>query len=223
MKVIKLYRIITVYNKVNHQMNFLIAPNAFKHALDAASAAHALERGIKKAFPQARCTLFPVGDGGDGTGELIVAAKHGRMLKAETIDPHGRLITSSYGLIDGGKTAVIEMAKASGINLITEAERDPLFNTSYGTGVLILHALDAGANKIIICMGGSATVDGGIGILQALGIRFLKKEGKEVITPAELDEVEYVNPAELDSRVLRTEIVVLCDVQNCQRVLYAQR
>jgi glycerate kinase len=195
-------------------MNFLIAPNSFKHALDATSAARAIERGIRKAFPQARCSLFPVGDGGDGTGELIVAAKHGRVVKAETIDPRGRLISSSFGLIDGGKTAVIEMAKASGINLIAKDEREPLTATSYGTGVMILHALDVGVNKIILGMGGSATVDGGIGILQALGIRFLKKDGKEVIIAADLVDVEYINPAELDPRILRTEIIVLCDVQN---------
>lgn len=195
-------------------MNFLIAPNSFKHALDATSAARALERGIKKAYPLARCTLLPVGDGGDGTGELMVAAKHGRVVKAETIDPRGRLIMSSFGLIDGGKTAVIEMAKASGINLISKEEREPLTATSYGTGVMMLHALDAGVNKIILGMGGSATVDGGIGILQALGIKFLKKDGKEVIIAADLADVEYINPAELDPRVLRTEIVVLCDVQN---------
>ncbi|HLO80867.1 MAG TPA: glycerate kinase [Chitinophagaceae bacterium] len=195
-------------------MNLLIAPNSFKHALDAASAAKALERGIRKSFPEARCTLFPVGDGGDGTGELIVAAKHGKVVKAETIDPRGRLIMSSFGLIDGGKTAVIEMAKASGINLIAKEEREPLTATSYGTGVLILHALDAGVNKIILGMGGSATVDGGIGILQALGVKFLKKDGKEVIIAADLVDVEYVNPVELDPRILRTEIIVLCDVQN---------
>jgi glycerate kinase len=195
-------------------MHFLIAPNAFKNALDATSAAKAIERGIKRSYPEARCTLIPVGDGGDGTGELIVAAKHGKILKAETIDPRGRKIMSSYGLIDGGKTAVIEMAKASGLDLITTEERDPLTATSYGTGVMILHALDEGVNKIIIGMGGSATVDGGIGILQALGIRFIKKDGKEVINAGELSQVEYINPVDLDPRVLRTEIIVLCDVQN---------
>ncbi|HSF46321.1 MAG TPA: glycerate kinase, partial [Chitinophagaceae bacterium] len=195
-------------------MHFLIAPNAFKNALDATSAARAIERGLKRSFPEARCTLIPVGDGGDGTGELIVAAKHGRTVKAETIDPRGRKIISSYGLIDGGKTAVIEMAKASGLHLISNHERDPLTATSYGTGVLMLHALDEGVSKIILCMGGSATVDGGIGILQALGIRFIKKDGKEVINAAELAQVEYINPVDLDTRVLRTEIIVLCDVQN---------
>jgi len=106
------------------------------------------------------------------------------------------------------------MAKASGINLIAKEEREPLTATSYGTGVMMLHALDAGVNKIILGMGGSATVDGGIGILQALGIKFLKKDGKEVIIAADLVDVEYINPVELDPRVLRTEIIVLCDVQN---------
>lgn len=195
-------------------MHFLLAPNSFKHALDAMSAAKALERGIMRTCPEAKCSLFPVGDGGDGTGELIVAAKHGRTVKAETIDPRGRKIMSSYGLIDGGRTAVIEMAKASGLHLVTNNERDPLRATSYGTGVLMLHALDEGVNKIILGMGGSATVDGGIGILQALGIRFLKKDGKEVINASELHDVEYINPVDLDTRVLRTEIIVMCDVQN---------
>ena len=156
-------------------MHILIAPNAFKNSLTATDAAAAIKEGLEQS--NLKCTLhcFPVADGGDGTAELLIKHCNGEMISAQVHDPLGRKINSSFGLIEKGKTAVIEMANASGLRLLQPNELDPLHTNSYGTGELILKALDKGVTKIILCIGGSATVDGGVGILQALGFKFLNK------------------------------------------------
>ncbi|MDB5245948.1 MAG: glycerate kinase [Segetibacter sp.] len=161
------------------------------------------------------CECFPIGDGGDGTGELIIKKCNGELVNAEVNDPLGRKITASFGLIDEGKTAVIEMADASGLRLLQAAELDPLLATSYGTGEQIKIALDKGARKIIIGMGGSATVDGGSGMLKALGIRFLDSAGNELQNlPASLTELASVDVSAVDERIKESEVIVLCDVDN---------
>ena len=163
------------------------------------------------------CTTecFPIADGGDGTGSLIIERCKGIVLAQQVHDPLGKKIGSRFGLIDNGKTAVIEMADASGLRLLRKEELDPMQTSSYGTGELIHAALDKGAGKIIIAMGGSATVDGGCGILKALGIDFLDKDGRRLkAVPDELLKLVKIDDSGLDRRLLHTEVVILCDVNN---------
>lgn len=196
-------------------MHILIAPNAFKHSLTADAAASAIMEGFMQSSLNCTCECFPIGDGGDGTGELIIKKCGGELVNAEVHDPLGRKITASFGLIDDGKTAVIEMADASGIRLLQPGELKPLKATSFGTGEQIKIALDKGAKKIIIGMGGSATVDGGSGILKALGICFIDITGKELNDlPADLTDLAAVDVSKLDKRIKEAEVIVLCDVDN---------
>ena len=196
-------------------MHILIAPNTFKNSLDAPQVATAIEQGLKQS--QLACTTecFPIADGGDGTGSLIIERCNGKIVNKKVSNPFGRKIKSHFGLIDDGKTAVIEMADASGLRLLNKDELNPLKASSYGTGELIRFVLDEGVQKIIIAMGGSATVDGGCGILSALGIVFLDKNGKQLKpVPAELLKMTRIDGSGLDHRIRNTEIVILCDVNN---------
>ena len=151
----------------------LIAPNAFKNTLTASEAAQAILQGLEASGISFSYELFPVGDGGDGTGDLLVNRLNGQFVSVPAADPLGRTINSKYGVIGNGDTAIIEMTYASGIKLLHKTELDPLHASSYGTGQLIRHALDQEITRLIITMGGSATVDGATGILRALGFRFL--------------------------------------------------
>lgn len=196
-------------------MHILISPNAFKHSLNAEAAASAIREGLMQSSLDCTCECFPIGDGGDGTGELIIKKCRGDLVNAEVHDPLGRKINASFGLIDEGKTAVIEMADASGLRLLQAEELNPLQATSFGTGEQVKIALDKGARKIIIGMGGSATVDGGSGMLKALGIRFRDAVGKELPNlPASLTQLDSVDLSGLDKRILEAEVIVLCDVDN---------
>lgn len=196
-------------------MHILIAPNAFKNSLDARDAALAIEEGLQQSDLKCTTHCFPVGDGGDGTGDLILHHCKGSTIILEVHDPLGRKIVSSYGLIDDGKTAVIEMAAASGLRLLQHAELDPLHASSYGTGELMLHALNLEVNKIVLCIGGSATVDGAIGLLQALGFHFLNKNGTPLNNlPENLVELHSIQFPETDKRIMDCELTVLCDVEN---------
>lgn len=195
-------------------MNILIAPNAFKHSLDALAAARAIAQGLEQSKLTCTCQLFPVGDGGDGTGSLIVQQLNGELVSAKVHDALGREITAQFGLIDNGKTAVIEMADAAGIRLLKKEELNPLIANTIGTGEMIKQALDKGARKIVIGMGGSATVDGGIGILIALGTRFLDNDNKTITLPGKLSCLKTIDLSGLDKRIADCEITVLCDVDN---------
>lgn len=195
-------------------MHILIAPNAFKNSLTAADAAKAIEEGLKESRLICTCECFAIGDGGDGTGELLVKKCDGLFVTAIVHDPLGRKITATFGLIDKGKTAVIEMADASGLRLLKHDELNALQASSTGTGELMKHALDKGVTKIIIAMGGSATVDGGCGILSALGVQFLNKEGQRLVKPERLIELDKIDMTGLADRILRCEVIVLCDVDN---------
>ena len=196
-------------------MNILIAPNAFKHSLTAEEAALAIQEGFMQSNLDCACECFPVGDGGDGTGELIIKKCNGQHIEAAAHDALARKINSSFGLIDKGKTAVIEMADASGIRLLKREELNPLVATSFGTGQQMKAALDLGVKKIILGMGGSATVDGGTGILKALGIKFLNGNKEELEKlPGSLTELDSIDVSGLDTRISRCEVVVLCDVDN---------
>lgn len=196
-------------------MHILIAPNAFKNSLDAVAAAEAIRNGLRQSKLKCTCECFPVGDGGDGTAILLIQKCGGTIIPAEVHDPLGRKIRAAFGLIDNGNTAVIEMADASGLRLLRHEEFDPLHATTFGTGELIRCALDRGVNKIIIGIGGSATVDGATGILQALGVRFLNAGGKILSNlPEDLADLESIDLSGLDQRISRCALTVLCDVEN---------
>ncbi|MGD0252170.1 MAG: glycerate kinase [Verrucomicrobiota bacterium] len=196
-------------------MHILIAPNAFKNSLDATAAAEAIREGLQQSKLKCTCECFPVGDGGDGTAALLIPKCGGTIVPVEVHDPLGRKIRATVGLIGNGNTAVIEMADASGLRLLRREEFDPLHATTFGTGELIKCALDKGVNKIILGIGGSATVDGGTGILQALGGRFLNASGKILSNlPEDLVAVESIDLSGLDQRILHCALTVLCDVEN---------
>lgn len=196
-------------------MRILVAPNAFKESLTAIEAARAISRGIRRVLPRARITEMPIADGGDGTLQAVVAGTKGRVLKTKVKGPLGKLITAEYGITGDGKTAVIEMSRASGLVLVPPTQRNPMFTTSFGTGQLIRAALDDGVRNILLAIGGSATVDGGVGALQALGVRFLDRQerpvtfgGKGLLTIQSLD-LSRMHPALKHARIL-----VACDVDN---------
>jgi len=196
-------------------MHILIAPNAFKNSLDAAKVAEAINNGLQKSKLSCTTTCFPVADGGDGTADLLNDHLGGQLIHAIVKDPLKRNITSSFGWIEKDKTAVIELAAASGLRLLKADEYDPLLTTTQGTGELILEALNRYATKIILCIGGSATVDGGTGILNAVGIKFLDAEANELHDlPGSLSSLTEIDITGLDKRILNTEIIILCDVEN---------
>ena len=204
-------------------MHILIAPNAFKNSLAADKAAAAIQRGLLQSRLVATSECFPVGDGGDGTGDLLIGRLGAQRISATAGDPLGRMIETYFGLsvitVPGagspGATAIIEMANASGLRLLPRAIRDPLHASSTGTGDLIRAALDQHANHIILGMGGSATVDGGAGILQALGVGFYNSDGQPLVDlPLELGDLVAVDMANVDPRLFAVELIVLCDVTN---------
>jgi glycerate 2-kinase len=206
-------------------MHILIAPNAFKNSLPADAAAAAIQRGLTRSTLNATSECFPVGDGGDGTGDLLIHHLHGLRIPATARDPLGRPIDCYFGIVTEsiahtpsapkGPTAIIEMASASGLHLLTSPELNPLHATSAGTGDLIRAALDHQARRIIVGMGGSATVDGAAGILRSIGARFLNGNGQPLDDlPADLFMLSSIDVSDIDPRVSTTEIIVLCDVIN---------
>lgn len=196
-------------------MHILIAPNAFKNSLDAAKVADAISNGLHKSKLQCTTFCFPVADGGDGTAGLLIDYLKGEWIHTNAHDPLMREISSSFGWIEREKTAIIELAAASGLRLLKPVEYDPLTATTTGTGELILKALEKKATKIILCVGGSATVDGGTGILKALGIKFFDANGNELHElPAALSWLAEIDTTSCDKRIRDTRIIILCDVEN---------
>jgi glycerate kinase len=196
-------------------MHILIAPNAFKNSLSAIEVAEAVQNGLNNSRLDCTSECFPIADGGDGTGDLIMKKRDGVLIDAIVNDPLGRKINAAFGLIDNGETAVIEMANASGLRLLKHDELNPMQTSTFGTGELIKLALDKGVNRIILAMGGSATVDGGCGILSALGIEFLDAKGKPLkAVPESLSRMHAIDLSGLDPRIHNCEIVVICDVDN---------
>ena len=198
-----------------YYMNILIAPNTFKGTLSATEAADVIERGVRRVLPDAITKKIPMADGGDGTMEALVTSAEGTYRETEVLDPLGRKRRALFGLIDDGTTAVVEMAQASGLLFLSEAERNPLITSTYGTGQLINAALDTGARRIIIGIGGSATNDGGAGMAEALGIEFLNAEGKQLPRGGGfLNELAHIKLETLDPRISLTKILVASDVTN---------
>jgi len=195
-------------------MHILIAPNAFKNSLSAAEAADAIKRGLLQSRLKCSTECFPVGDGGDGTGALLIERLGGSKVAVEVHDPLGRRIAAEFGLTENGR-AVIEMANASGLRLLRSDEFDPLHTNSFGTGELISCALDQGAGEIILAIGGSATVDGATGILRALGVGFLDAHSNHLTDlPEALVDLDAIDLSRLDRRISHCTLTVLCDVEN---------
>ncbi len=196
-------------------MKIVIAPDSFKESLSAKQAGEIIAKAIKKIIPRAQTLLFPMADGGEGTVESLIEATNGKKINTSAHDPLMRKKETFYGILGDNKTAVIEMATASGLHLLTNNERDPLKTTSYGTGELIKNALDNTCRKFIIGLGGSATCDAGVGMAQALGISFLDAEGNELKPGGEnLIQLHKIDTTKLDKRIKECEIQVACDVTN---------
>lgn len=196
-------------------MKIVIAPDSYKESLSALDVATAIERGFKEIFPDAEYVKLPVADGGEGTVEAMVAATHGRIVKVNVTGPLGEPVAGFYGISGDEQSAFIEMAAASGLELVPAAQRDPLITTSWGTGELIRHALDAGVKHIIIGLGGSATNDGGAGMVQALGATLLNAQGNALGQGGgELASLARIDVSELDPRLKTCRIEVACDVTN---------
>ncbi len=196
-------------------MKIVIAPDSYKESLSALEVAGAIERGFREVYPEADYHQLPVADGGEGTVEAMVAATQGRVVEVEVTGPLGDTVQGFYGLSGDEQSAFIEMAAASGLELVPTDKRCPLTTTSWGTGELIRHALDAGVKHIIIGLGGSATNDGGAGMAQALGVKLLTADN-QAIAPggAGLETLERIDISELDARLAECRIEVACDVTN---------
>ena len=196
-------------------MKVLVAPDSFKDCLSARKVGEAIRTGIVNAPGKWDIRIIPLADGGEGTAEALIDATGGKFLYAEVLDPLMRPVRAKYGILGDGNTAVIEMAAASGIELLTPAERSPWITSSFGTGQLLLDALNKGCNRIIIGLGGSATNDAGVGMAQALGTRFLDNKGGSVGKGGgELSGIRRIETGGLDLRVNNCEIIVACDVKN---------
>jgi glycerate kinase len=198
----------------NH-VRVVIAPDKFRGSLSAAEAAHAIARGVLRADSLAEVIEIPMADGGEGTVEALVAATRGAMQKVEVSDPLGRLILTRFGMLGDGETAVLEMAAASGLSLLSNEERDPRRTTTRGTGELLLAAIDSGAKHIILGIGGSATNDGGAGFAQAIGYRLLDEAGVELAPGGgSLDRLARIEVSNIDPRLVGVSISAACDVDN---------
>ena len=196
-------------------MKIVIAPQEFKESLRGIEIAQAMREGVSRVWPDAETLLVPVADGGDGTLQSLVDASDGKVMTATVDDPLGRPIEAVWGALGDGRTAVIEMARSSGLALLKPEERDPLVTTTCGVGQLMSLALDAGYRHLIIGIGGSATNDGGAGMAQALGANLLDADGTELVRGGgALAHLRRIDVSGLDSRLADTKIDVACDVNN---------
>jgi glycerate kinase len=196
-------------------MKIVVAPDSFKGSLTAVEVADAIGQGVREIFPEAEIVKIPMADGGDGTVQCLVNATGGEILKEKVTGPLGNEVLASYGILGDKKTAVIEMAEASGLTLVPENKRNPLITTTYGTGQLIKAGLDRGCRKMIIGIGGSATNDGGAGMVQALGVKLLDREGKEIgFGGGELKKILRIDTKYLDNRLSETTVLIASDVSN---------
>ena len=196
-------------------MRIVVAPDSYKGSVSALGVAQAMERGILRVFPDADVRKIPIADGGEGTVDALITATHGTRHLQEVTGPLGQRVSAHWGVLGDGQTAVIEMAAASGLPLLTPEQRNPRISTTYGTGELMRAALDAGLRKIIIGIGGSATNDGGAGMARALGARFMADDGQELPDGgAALARLKHIDLAGLDPRLRESQITVACDVDN---------
>lgn len=196
-------------------MKILVAPQEFKGSISALSAAEAAKAGILRVFPQATVVLCPVADGGDGTLEALVDVSGGEVRTCYVQNPLGETIQAEWGAMGDGVTAVIEMARTSGLALLSLGERDPLNASTYGLGQAISEALDEGFRKFIVGIGGSATNDAGAGMAQALGADLMDEQGNAInLGGAALSSLQTVDISNMDSRIKDSKFLVACDVSN---------
>lgn len=202
-------------------MKYLIIPDSLKNCLPAVQVGHYIAQGIKKAQQDAHVEVVPIADGGEGTVDALVEAMEGRKVKTTVKDALMRDVEAVFGHVPGQSIGIIEMAQASGIERLSDSERNPMKASTYGTGQLIKAALDLGCKSLIIGIGGSATNDGGVGMARALGIRFFNDKGKELVPEADrMGEINTVDFSGVDARINHTSIKVACDVDN---LLYGPR
>lgn len=196
-------------------MKFILAPDSFKESMTAKEACISMENGIRKVFKDATCIHVPMADGGEGTVDALIESTNGNLHEVEVTAPLGNKVKAKFGILGDGKTAVIEMAEASGIHLVKLEDRNPLLTTTFGTGELIKYALDMNIERIIIGLGGSATNDGGVGMLQALGASFKDSDGKEIaFGGGVLKDLCTIDLSGFDKRIYDVKIEVACDVKN---------
>ncbi len=196
-------------------MKVVIAPDSFKESLTAKQVCDAIQAGLARVWHDAKFVAIPVADGGEGTVQSLVDATQGRLVEVKVMGPQGKRVEAFYGMLGDNQTAVIEMAAASGLHHVPLAQRDPKLTTSFGTGELIRHALDQGVTKLIIGLGGSATNDGGVGMLAALGARFTNADGDPIqLTGGGLRELTHIDLQDFDPRLQHCDILVACDVNN---------
>jgi len=193
----------------------VLAPDSFKESMTAKEVCEAMERGIKKANSNISCIHVPMADGGEGTMQSLVDATNGKVYSLEVVGPLGNKVEAQYGILGDGEIGILEMASASGIQLVHPEKRNPLLTTTYGTGQLIKACLDHGVKKLLIGIGGSATNDGGAGVIQALGGKLLDKQGDELGFGCEdLGKLNTIDLSNFDPRLKDVIVEVACDVSN---------
>lgn len=194
---------------------YVVAPDSFKESMTAKEVCDAMEKGIKKADSAAKVIKVPMADGGEGTVDSLVDATNGQRVIVEVTGPLGNKISAYYGILGNGTTAVIEMAKASGLEIVEKKKRNPMITTTFGTGELIRDALDHNVKEIIIGLGGSSTNDGGSGMAQALGAKLLDQNNNQIsFGGGNLDKLDKIDISDLDSRLQDVKIILASDVTN---------
>ena len=194
---------------------YVVAPDSFKESMTAKEVCDAMEKGIKEADSAAEVIKVPMADGGEGTVDSLVDATHGQRVIVEVTGPLGNKISAYYGILGNGITAVIEMAKASGLEIVEKKKRNPMITTTFGTGELIRDALDHNVKEIIIGLGGSSTNDGGSGMAQALGAKLLDQNNYQIsFGGGNLDKLDKIDISNLDSRLQDVKIILASDVTN---------
>ncbi|OBR95515.1 glycerate 2-kinase [Clostridium ragsdalei P11] len=195
--------------------SILLAPDSFKESMTAKEACEAMEKGIKKVNKNIKCIQVPMADGGEGTMQSLVDATGGDIYRLKVIGPLGDEVEAEYGILGDGETGIIEMASASGIGLVPKEKRNPLITTTYGTGQLIRDCLNHNIRKLLVGIGGSSTNDGGVGAIQALGGKFMNRDGKEIgFGGGELGKIEKIDLTNFDVRLKDVKLEVACDVTN---------
>ncbi len=197
-------------------MKIVLAPDSFKGCLSAVEVCTALHAGISAADPRIEVVQIPIADGGEGTVDALVHATGGHFVAATVEGPLGERVAAPFGILGDGQTAVIEMAAAAGLPLLSKQQRDPTRTSTYGTGQLITAALDAGCRSLIIGIGGSATTDGGAGMAQALGVRMIDDEQREIprASGGRLQDIAAIDVSATDERLSDCAVRVACDVDN---------
>lgn len=195
---------------------FVLAPDSFKESMSAEQACQAMQRGVLQVFPDACCIAVPMADGGEGTVEALLRSLDGQGITCMVTGPLVTQQVSTYfAIVDYGRTAVLEMAKANGIHLLAAEQRNPMLTSTYGIGEMIKQALDRGIEKIIIGLGGSVTNDGGAGMAQALGVQFFNSTGEAIqVCGGNLDQINQIDISQLDARLKNIEILIASDVNN---------